>query len=247
VGHGPTIDSVLSMLVGSLLRGSCVAIVALVIGAVGAQAATAATVTFDKPCYLAAQPGLPTGQKVTFSGTGFTPSAPVSGTLDGTPIVSGSASSTGTINGSVSAPATDAGRFSGVATLSLSDGTNSVTADFPISNLSADFLPSTGNPRTQKVRYYLYGFDAFQGALGAKPHQKAYLHILDPHGKVRATRSMGRTKGSCGTLRSSRQRILPFEPIPGSWRYVFDLEKVYRKKTKTPRAIVFYNITRSAG
>jgi len=208
------------MLVGSLLRASRVAVAALAIGAVAAQAAAAATVTFDKPCYLAAQPGLEKGQIVSFSGTGFTPNAPVSGTLDGTPIGSGSASPSGTITGSVNAPATHPERFTG--------------------------LPSTGNPRTQKVRFYVYGFDAFQAALGAKTHQNVYLHIVDPRQRVRANKKLGRTKGSCGTLRSARQRIMAFEPIPGSWRYVFDLEKTYRQKPRTARAVVRYVITRRA-
>jgi len=234
------------MLVGSLLRGSRVAVAALVIGAVAAQTAAAATVTFDKPCYLAAQPGLEKGQIVNFSGSGFVPNAPVSGTLDGTPIGSGSASPSGTITGSVNAPATHPERFTGVATLSLGDGTNSVTASFQVSDLSADFLPSTGNPRTQKVRFYVYGFDAFQAALGAKTHQNVYLHIVDPRQRVRANKKLGRTKGSCGTLRSARQRIMAFEPIPGSWRYVFDLEKTYRQKPRTARAVVRYVITRRA-
>jgi hypothetical protein len=229
-----------------LLRGSRVAVTALVIGAVGAQAAAAATVTFDKPCYLAAQPGLEKGQIVSFSGTGFTPNAPVSGTLDGTPIGSGSASPTGAITGSVNAPATDAGRFTGVATLTLTDGMNSVTAKFQFSNLTADFLPSTGNPRTHRVRFYVYGFDAFQAAVAARTHQNVYLHIVDPRHRVRANTKLGRTKGSCGTLRSARQRIMPFEPIPGTWRYVFDLEKTYRTRTQTARAVVRYIVTRTA-
>jgi hypothetical protein len=231
------------MRVGRFVRGSLLtAIVGMAV--VGVPAATAATLTFDKPCYLAAQPGLEKGQVVNFTGAGFTPNAPVTGTLDGEPIGSGSASPTGDITGSVNAPAVRSGKFGAAGTLVLTDGVSTISARFLVSNLAADFLPARGNPRSQKVRFYVYGFDAFQAALNRKTGQNIYLHIIDPKGKIRSNKKMGRAKGPCGNLKSARMRILRFEPTPGSWRFVFDYHRKYSRKS-TPQAGVRYIVTRT--
>lgn len=211
---------------------------ALMLGVVAAAPATAATITFDHPCYLA-KAGRFVGQRVRFLGAGFTPNAPVTGSLNGVALTSGSASAEGTVSGSVTAPALGARVAEGSAALSLSDGTNTAATAFPEANLTADFTPSSGNPKTLRVRFAVFGFGPLLEAIGKPADAQVYEHVIDPQGTVRGTFRAGQPSGPCGTVRPSRRKILPFRATNGRWRYVFDTSRKYRKSSLPQAGVAF--------
>lgn len=206
--------------------------------AVVAEPAAAAVIAFDHPCYLAKSPGF-IGQLARFTGAGFIGRAPVTGSLNGVALKSGTASPAGAVSGSVTAPALGARVAEGSAALSLSDGTNSVSQTFQETNLTAGFTPSSGNPKTLKVRFAIFGFGPLLTALGKPADAQVYEHVIDPQGKVRGTFKAGRPSGPCGLVKPSRRRILPFKATNGRWRYLFDVSKKYHKSS-LPRASVAF-------
>jgi hypothetical protein len=206
--------------------------------AVGAAPAGATTLSFDRPCYLAKSRGF-VGQAVNFTGAGFTPRAPVTASVSGVALVSGKAGASGEIAGFFTAPPLGSNVAQGSASLSVSDGTNSASQAFPETNLTADFSPSQGNPKTLRVRFRIFGFGPLLTALGEPADAQVYEHVIDPKGKLRGTFKAGRPSGPCGLVKPSRRKILPFKATNGRWRYVFDISRKSRK-SDLPRASVAF-------
>jgi hypothetical protein len=213
----------------------------LAAAAVAAPPASAASIALDRSCYLARQPGLPLGQRVTVSGSGFAPNAPLRLTLGARPlsgtVVSGPA---GTFAAGFNAPAI--ARFQETRTLAVGDGATTATAAVRLSRLAADFLPATGNPLTLRVRFYLYGFGPVLRALRRGVRQPVYMHVFRPNGRRRAVFFVGFTSGPCGYLRTGRRPILPFTPEDGRWRYVFTTHRRY-SRTDAPQASVAFVVS----
>jgi len=216
---------------------------ALAVGALLACApsASAADLLLDRECYLASQPGLPRGQAVGFTGTGFTPGAGVTVAVNGR-VLAGTvtAGPAGTINASTGAPVVPARRFFATASLAASDGANGAIKPFRITKLAADFLPSAGNPRTLQVRFYVYGFGPLLVAMNKSPRQRVYEHIISPGGRVLANFPVGFTGGPCGSLATSRRRILPFRSVVnGRYRFVFDTRAAYSSRSIPQSSVSF--------
>src|SRR5688572_28698829 len=168
-----------------------------------APSAGAATLTLDRGCYLAKQPRLPGGQAINVLAEGFAPHAPVTFSFASGPVLTVNADASGRAVGAFAAPSIGPPTvFEGTRTLTAADGTATASALVQLRQLAADFLPSSGNPRTLRVRFYVYGFGPLLTALGRSTSQPVYEHVLDPAGKRRATILVGRTSGPCGDLRT---------------------------------------------
>lgn len=226
------------------MRRSATTLLALGLLAVLAAPGGAATLALDRGCYLAKQPRLPAGQAIAVRADGFAPNAPVTFSFETGPVLRLVADASGTAAGAFSAPAIGPTTvFRGTRTLTASDGTSQASALVHLRQIAADFLPSRGNPRTLRVRFYVYGFGPLLTALGRSTSQPVYEHIFDPSGKRRATILIGRTSGPCGDLRTTRRRILPFRTVRnGRWNFAFTTSSRYSRRAQ-PLASVGFLVT----
>jgi hypothetical protein len=77
--------------------------------------------------------------------------------------------------------------------------------------------------RTWKAVLGLYGFGS----------GKAFIHYVNPRGKFKKTVRLGRLRGPCGRLRTSKRRVMPFrDPQFGFWHLQFDTHRRYHAKRK---------------
>jgi hypothetical protein len=192
---------------------------ALALAAAAPAAASAAQVQVDRPCY---QDNTGT---VAVSGNGFEPNQPIQVTLDGKPISTGDATTdpAGGISGSLETPQLS-GNSVHAYTLTVTQGANTATTTFSVTPFFADFTPGSGNPKTLRVRFKVFGF----GLVNANPI--VYLHYVRPNGKVKRTIKLGRAQGVCGQIkRTSRRKLFPFNAERGHWKLQFDTHKAYRK------------------
>ncbi len=233
------------MLASRAMRRSATTLAVLgLLAAAAPGAAGAATLTLDHSCYLAKQPRLPGGQTIAVRGEGFAPNAPVTFRIGSTPVLTVNADAGGTAAGQFSAPSLGAATvFRGTRTLTASDGAVQASTSLELRQLAADFLPSRGNPRTLRVRFYVYGFGPLLTAQRRRTDQRVYEHVFDPRGRRRATVLVGRTSGPCGDLRTTRRRILPFRRVQdGRWRFVFTTSRRYSRNS-APLASIGFIVT----
>jgi hypothetical protein len=211
----------------------------LLVLAAAAAPAGAATLTLDRGCYLAKQPGLPNGQTITVRGDGFTPDAPVGFALGTASLGSLTANSAGALAGRFQPPGLGSTQFKSTRSLTANDGVNQAQVAVELRRLAADFLPSTGNPRTLRARFYVYGFGPLFTVAGLSTSQPVYEHVFDPTGRRRGTFLVGRTSGPCGDMRSTRRRILPFPPRNGRWTFRFTTRRSYSRRSSPQASVGF--------
>lgn len=226
----------------SILPSLTVAPVAVAaLAAAPVPAAPAAEVHTDRACY--ADPGQ-RQDTVAFSGSGLTAGAPYQMTLDGSPLTggAGNADADGALTGSFAAPSllATAPRHARQHTyvLGVRDASGSVplTTTFTVSQLYATFAPSSGDPRSLKVRFKLYGF-----GLAGTGAPRIYLHYVAPDGRVAHTVRLGTAKGACGALKTARRRLFPFAARRGAWKLQFDTSRRYvRGTSRSP--FLFYTV-----
>jgi len=210
-----------------------IAIAALAAGlTVPATAAQAAAIQVDRSCYLEDK-----RSRVTLSGAGFTPGASYQVTLDGVALPGGvgQVDSTGAIAGAFAAPALEDATPEQRFVLGVKEGATSVTTRFSVTTFAADFRPSTGNPRTLKVRFNAYGFGLVQQDPLAPASPDVYVHYVAPKGGGQArTYRLGTTQGPCGRItRTALRRLFPFAPREGQWTLQFDTNNKYKRGTST--------------
>ncbi len=203
-------------------------VIALSVAAVtalgGAAAADAATLTVDHPCYFRTTS---TGQRVNFTGAGFTPNAPVQVRFGGRTL-SGNVRSDGTFAGFFTAPSL---RFRQQRfTLSASDGTNTKAVTVNVTKVLGDFTPSTGRPETLRAHILAQGLGAVLDFLHRNPHGTVYAHYIRPNGRLKANRALGSLSGVCGSLRTGKIRLLPYRSELGSWRVYLDTNPTYKRR-----------------
>jgi hypothetical protein len=76
--------------------------------------------------------------------------------------------------------------------------------------------------RTWRAVFRLFGFR----------RGRAYIHYVNPSGKFKKTVRLGRLRGPCGRLKSTRRRVMPFDnPQFGYWKLQFDTRRRYSKRT----------------
>jgi hypothetical protein len=184
----------------------------------GAHAATVAT---DRSCY-------PNGADATLRGTGFAPYSGVSFTVNGKPLAANvTTDAEGAFEGTYEPPAT---RTESRLVLAATDsaGTSARAALRVTRRLRVTVAPPRGrNVRSWRAVFRLFGFGA---------RRKAYVHYVGPNGELRRTVRLGRLRGPCGRLKTSKRRVLPFaHPGFGWWRLQFDTHRRYRPEAGAKR------------
>jgi hypothetical protein len=195
-----------------------------------AAGAARATLTTDARCYLQ-------GAQLQMTANGLAPNAPLTVALDGKQLRYGDGSTptsdaAGSYAGSFATPALAPGAVQLRHVLVVSDGTRRPRARFTVTRPSgADFQPSSGDPRTLRARFRVWGFGAERA--GGDP---VWLHWVSPRGTVRRSAALGRTGGDCGALTTRPRRVFAFAPEAGRWLLVLDTHRRYRMQAKGPRA-----------
>jgi hypothetical protein len=216
---------------------------AAVLGAaVLAPGAGAATLTLDRGCYLAKQRALPDGQAIIARADGFTPGAGVLFSLPTCPVAYTAANAGGTAFAQFSSTRLPDGQFRAARTLTAKEGGNQASAVIQLRVIAASFLPATtSNAARQKVRFFVFGFGPLLTALSRPTTPTVYMHVFQPGGKLRGTFNVGRARGPCGDVRTSRRKILPFGLRNGTWNYRFTTARRYNVKT-LPQASVGFQV-----
>jgi len=200
-------------------RSTAIAAALVLAGALPA-AASAAQIQTDQACYADGS------GTVAVSGNGFEPNQPYQVTLDGRPLPTNGNNTTdaaGGIEGSLPTPELS-GKSIRAYTLGIVQGANAPTTSFSVSPFFADLSPGSGNPKTLRVRFKVFGFGV------VTPNPIVYLHYVRPNGKLKRTIRLGRAQGVCGQIRrTSRRKLFPFAAERGKWRLQFDTRKRYRK------------------
>jgi hypothetical protein len=198
--------------------------------AVPATAATPATLTTDARCYLQ-------GAQLQMTASGLAPNAPLTVVLDGRQLSYSDGSTptsdaTGSYAGSFATPALAADVLQRRHVLVVSDAMRRPRARFTVTRpAGADFQPSSGDPRTLRARFRVWGFGV--DSAGGNP---VWLHWLSPRGTVRRNAALGSTAGDCGALTTQPRRVFPFAPAAGRWVLVLDTHRRYRVHASGPRA-----------
>jgi hypothetical protein len=193
-------------------------------------AAHAATLTTNARCYLQGAP-------LRLTAGGLTPHAPLTVALDGQALryrdgSTPTADVAGTFGSSFMTPPLASGVEQQRHTLTVSDGKVRPRARFTVTRpAGADFQPASGDPRTLRARFTVWGF-ALDGAAQAR----VWLHWVDPAGKRRTSAALGVTGGDCGALTTALRRVFPFDPQAGRWTLVLDTRRRYSVQTDGPRA-----------
>ena len=180
-----------------------------------APAAPAATLSVDKPCYGA-------GERVQFSGGGYTPSGSVALSVSGQQLGIGMANAVGEFAADLGAPEIDGKQRTDVFT--ATDQANlSLTASVPVllTSLNVKVTPKNGDPSKLKRI----------AARGFMTGTTLYAHVR--RGKSRRNVRIGRLKGPCKTL-SVKRRLFPADAKPGVYKVQFDARRKFSADT-TPQ------------
>jgi hypothetical protein len=195
--------------------------------------AAPATLTTDARCYAQ-------GASLQMTASGLTPQAPLTVALDGRRLHYGdgttpTADDAGAFAGSFATPALGPGVAQQRHVLVVSDGRRRPRTRFTVSRpTGADFQPASGDPRTLRAHFDVWGFAL--AVADRRPRMPVWLHWVSPAGKVRQSAALGRTGGDCGALTTAPRRVFPFAPEAGRWLLVVDTHKRYRVQADGPRA-----------
>ena len=171
----------------------------------------------ELPCYLR-------NQTVRISGSGFSPNASYTVILDRVAIGTSTAAADGSVAGSLSSGNLAHGVHELRHRLQVTDGTNIGRAGFSTTAFDAEFSPPSGDPRTLRVSFAVFGI-----GLGHNGPVGVFVHYLDPRGHLLATIELGHTAGSCGNLAPTPLRpLFPFHHVAaGKWLLQFDTRRSY--------------------
>lgn len=204
---------------------------ALTLTAASSVLAAPATLTTDARCYLQGAP-------LRMTANALTPGAPLTVALDGTQLSYGDGSTptaddAGSFVSSFATPVLAPGAAQQRHVLAVGDGRQRPKARFTVTRpTGADFQPSSGNPRTLRARFKVWGFELVGGA----SRVPVWLHWVSPAGRARQSAALGTTGGDCGTLTTAPRRVFPFDAEAGRWVLVLDTQRRYRVQTSGPRA-----------
>jgi hypothetical protein len=209
---------------------------ALAIAAAVPAVASAAQIQTDEACYQ--EPTKASTGTVAVTGNGFEPNQPYQVTVDGQalPNGTGTTDAAGGIAGSFPTPELPGNGVHGF-TLGIVQGANTPTTSFSVTPFLADFTPGSGNPKTLRVRFKVFGFGL------VTPNPVVYLHYVRPGGKLKRTIRIGKAQGVCGEIkRTSRKKLFPFHAQRGKWKLQFDTRKRYRKGVAGSSNFLFYTV-----
>lgn len=184
--------------------------------------AAAATLEADDSCYF-------NGREASLTGSGYSPDSEVSFTVNGTALRT---TVTSDENGEIAAiyePRRTLTERRHVIRASDAEGNSARTRIHvtPKQTVTADPARAR-NVRRWRAVFRLFGFG----------RGKAYLHYLNPKGRVRKTVRLGRLRGPCGRLKTDRRRVMPFRhPRFGVWQLQFDTRRRYDRDTARKRVV----------
>jgi hypothetical protein len=186
-------------------------------------AAHAATLEAARSCY-------PVGGDAVITGSGFAPESSMTFTVNGNPLPANvSSDEAGDVRVTYrNLPRTNTERRL-VIRATDSEGTSAKAPVYVTRELRVTADPdSSPNVRTWRAVFSLWGFG----------RGRAYIHYLNPKGKLKKTVRLGRLIGPCGRLRSTKRRVMPFrDPAFGYWHLQFDTRARYSKNTVRKRVI----------
>lgn len=192
-------------------------------GVVSAAGAHAATVWTDTRCYQETR-------EVIVSGSDFVPSSIVTIARGGTVLGSTRTDSNGAFRNKFDTPELPSKVRERRYLISATDGLNVARTTYRATRIFANFLPRHGNPSTLRVRFTINGFGLVQR------RAPVYLHYVRPDGKLERTIRVGRSSGSCGSIRQKVfRRLFPFKTTKGVWILQFDTRRRYERATSKRR------------
>jgi hypothetical protein len=192
-------------------RTALLALFALGLFATGS--AQAATLTTDRACYAETE-------KLEVRGTGFTPGAPVTLSLDGAQVLAPTADATGAIGVTGPAPVIDPSRQRRF-TLLATDTTNpALTASVsPLATVLDVTVSPTGGRKTRVRKIVARGFTT---------GKTLYLHVR--RRRYKRNIRLGSLKAPCGT-KTVRRRVFTRGAPTGVYKLQFDAKRRYSAST----------------
>jgi hypothetical protein len=179
----------------------------------GAAHAAAIGISPAKACYLS-------GEKITLSGSGYTPNYPVQVAIDGTSLGQVGADPAGNIAAEITL-----GRMRGAKSHSLTAVDTTNAANAATASFLATTFQVTVKPRNTRAgrRLTLRGY-GFMGMANV------FMHVRGPGG-YKTDKRIARPQGPCGTF-GVRRRIVRPGARTGNYRVQFDAAKRFSKKTR---------------
>jgi hypothetical protein len=209
--------------------------IAAALAAAGAGAAQAASLTVDHPCYYSFGTA---HERIVLTATGFKPGVQLNLTFLGQTFHTNALTdSAGRIRANFQAPALRGTRAR--ITMTASDGTNTASTRFYLTDVKADFNPSSGAPSRLRVRFTITGLGAVLAFLRRDPHGSVFAHYIRPNGRLKGTRQFGHLSGPCGDLTTARTRLLPFGSELGSWKVYLDTNRAYKGRERAQLVVGF--------
>lgn len=164
--------------------------------------ASAASLGLDQRCYVA-------GETASVSGSGFAAGAPVGLTLAEAALPQAKSDASGSIRAKFAVPAVAFGLVESQVEIGASDGSTQARAMLNIVNAGASFEPTTGDPRTMRVRHVVSGL----GLSATRP--SVYLHYVSPSARkaerARGARSSQR-RGAAARVQTKQTTNKPAAP-----------------------------------
>lgn len=186
------------------------------------SSALAASLDAQKSCY-------PVGGEATLIGSGYAPESQIRFTVNGEPLrETVSSDEAGDIRVAYTPPRVKTERRL-VIRATDSEETSAQTTIYVTRELRVTADPdNSSNVRTWRAVFRLFGFG----------RGRAYIHYINPKGRLKRTVRLGRLIGPCGRLTTSRRRVMPFDdPQFGFWKLQFDTRRRYSKNTVRKRVI----------
>jgi hypothetical protein len=197
-----------------------------------AAPARAAQIKVDRACYPG--DGL---TPVKLTGDGYAPGAEYLVLVNGGVVGSGTTDSAGAFKYELTSPPppdTGTAAYDAGFRVEVTQGQTKAATDFRTAQVFGDFNPGDGDPAKLKVRFSAFGFGIDRAPGTAAP--EIFVHYVSPKGKVVRTVSLGKGRGSCGSIRrTAKRKLFPFRPSNGRWALQFDTRKRYVKGTTRSR------------
>jgi hypothetical protein len=177
--------------------------------------AHAATLEAGKACYL-------NGDDARLVGTGFAPQSPVRFAVNGRNLADHVTSDdAGKIVVTYSPPPAETERKLVIRATDSEDTSARTTIHVTQDDLVTADPSRSSNVRTWRAVFRMFGFGRGKG----------YIHYVNPSGKFKKTVTLGRLRGPCGRLKSTKRRVLPFDnPQFGRWTLQFDTRRRYIRR-----------------
>jgi hypothetical protein len=190
-------------------------VAAPVIAGPSASAAQAPAISAAKGCYVVGQP-------VALSGSGFAGGRQYVVSVDGVYFGESKTRADGTFHNSLRPGGLGAGVAQQSEQLEVTDGTVAADTSFTLTRATgARFLATSGSAGSLRAPFEIWDLSPS----GAR--RMAYLHYVNPSGGLRETVALGTAGGQCGYLKTTKRKVFPFAPYPGTWTFQIDTRKAY--------------------